>query len=65
VQDNKGKTITFVVREIKIFDSSEDTSGIFSLDDGKAHLNLITCEGTWNNIQKTYSNRLVVFTDRQ
>jgi LPXTG-site transpeptidase (sortase) family protein len=65
IQDSKGATITFVVRELKIFDSSEDTSGVFSLDDGKAHLNLITCEGVWDETQKTYSNRLVVFTDKE
>lgn len=63
VQDSKGATITFLVREIKIFDSNEDASGVFNLDDGKAHLNLITCEGIWDKTQKTYSNRLVVFTD--
>lgn len=65
VQDGKGATITFVVRELKTFDSSEDASGVFSLDDGKAHLNLITCEGIWDKTQKTYSNRLVVFTDKE
>ncbi len=65
VQDDKGVTITFVVRELKTFDSSEDTSGVFSLDDGKAHLNLITCEGIWDKTQKTYSSRLVVFTDKE
>lgn len=65
IQDSKGATITFVVRELKIFDASEDASGVFSLDDGKAHLNLITCQGAWDKTQKTYSNRLVVFTDRE
>ncbi len=65
VQDSKGATITFVVSKLKIFDSNEDASGVFSSDDGKAHLNLITCEGVWDKIQKTYSNRLVVFTDRE
>ncbi len=65
VQDSKGATITFVVRRLQTFDAGEDASGVFSLDDGKAHLNLITCEGVWDKTQKTYSNRLVVFTDKQ
>ena len=27
------------------------------------HLNLITCDGEWNEDQKTFSKRLVVFSD--
>jgi len=65
VKDSKGVTVTFVVRELKIFSAGEDSSGVFSLDDGKAHLNLITCEGIWDKTQKTYSSRLVVFTDKE
>src|SRR3989344_2613905 len=33
--------------------------------DGAAHLNLITCEGAWDKVSRTYSQRLVVFTDRE
>jgi len=33
--------------------------------DAKAHLNLITCEGVWDKVSKSYSKRLVVFTDRE
>lgn len=64
VIDDRGIGIVFVVREIRIFESAEDASGVFASSDGKAHLNLITCQGSWNNSQKSYSNRLVVFTDR-
>lgn len=65
VEDEKGRTIIFIVREIKVYNKDEDTSGVFSLSDGKAHLNLITCDGVWIKELKTYSNRLVVFADRE
>ena len=65
VQDSKGVIITFVVRELKTFGSRDDTSEVFNLNDGNAHLNLITCEGVWDKAKKTYSRRLVVFTDKQ
>lgn len=65
VQDADGTTVTFVVRELRSFDPSADTAAVFSSDDEKAHLNLITCEGVWNNVTKSYSQRLVVFTDKE
>jgi LPXTG-site transpeptidase (sortase) family protein len=65
VKDDKGVTITFIVRKILTYDQNGDTAGILSSNDGKSHLNLITCEGEWNNVQKTYSNRLVIFTDKE
>lgn len=65
VQDEKGTVATFVVRKSKIFDPQADASDIFVSSDGQAHLNLITCEGVWDSTQKTYSNRLVIFTDKE
>lgn len=65
VEDEKGVTTTFVVREIRNYDPMADATYIFSSNDGKAHLNLITCEGTWNKDQKSYSKRLVVFADKE
>lgn len=64
VQDEKGATTTFVVRESRNYDPKADASDVFRSNDGLAHLNLITCEGAWNAAQKSYSNRLVVFTDK-
>jgi len=64
IQDETGAIITFVVRESRTYGKNEDASDVFSSNDGKAHLNLITCEGVWDETQKTYSNRLVVFTDK-
>lgn len=65
IEDEKGATITFVVRELRTYGQNEDAAGVFFSDDGKAHLNLITCEGIWDNTQKTYSHRLIVFTDKE
>jgi sortase A len=64
VVDEKGLTTTFVVRELRTYGQNEDDSGVFLSSDAKAHLNLITCEGTWNEAQKSFSNRLVVFADK-
>ena len=63
IEDKNGSSITFIVREIKKYDPNADASDIFSSNDGKAHLNLITCAGFWNTILKSHSERLVVFAD--
>lgn len=65
VTDENGKIISFVVRKIRRFDPKADASDVFISQDGKSHLNLITCEGIWNKILKSYSKRLVVFTDKE
>ncbi len=64
VQDEKGATTTFIVRKLQTYGEHADAASVFSSDDGKAHLNLITCEGAWNEHNKSYANRLVVFTDK-
>ena len=63
VVDDRDDTLTFVVRSISSFDRNADATTVFTSDDGLAHLNLITCEGIWNQINDTYPQRLVVFTD--
>ena len=65
VTDKKGTVITFVVRESRSYNPKTDASGVFHSVDGKAHLNLITCEGAWNEALKSYSDRLVIFTDKE
>ncbi len=57
VEDEKGANIVFVVREIQIYGKNDDASGVFGSSDGKAHLNLITCTGVWNKIEKTRTKR--------
>jgi LPXTG-site transpeptidase (sortase) family protein len=65
VEDGKGATTTFVVREMRTYSASQDFSDVFRSTDGGAHLNLITCAGVWNKAQKSYADRLVVFTDKE
>ena len=65
VEDEKGSTTTFVVRELRTLGAKEDATSVFSSSDGKAHLNLITCEGIWDEITKSSSQRLIVFTDKE
>ncbi len=65
VQDKNGTIIIFVVRRVLLYSENEDASAIFGSNDGKAHLNLITCEGIWNKASKSYSDRRVVFADRE
>ncbi len=61
VEDDKGKTITFVVREKRTYDPGY-ADEVFSRNDS-AYLNLVTCDGVWDGVKKSYSKRLVVFAD--
>ncbi len=65
IEDDKGVMISFVVRENQWYDPKADAPDVFGSNDGKPHLNLITCEGVWNEVSRTYSQRLVVFTDKE
>ncbi len=65
ITDEKGGTINFVIRTMESYAENQSASAIFQTSDGYAHLNLITCDGTWNAAQKSYTNRLVVFTDKE
>lgn len=64
IVDDKDETIAFQVKAIKSFDRNADATPVFTSNDGLAHLNLITCEGTWNQVNGTYPQRLVIFTDK-
>lgn len=65
VEDEKGVTATFIVRELRTYKPTENVPDVFYSSDDKAHLNLITCTGFWNKILKSHSDRLVVFTDKE
>lgn len=65
VEDDRGTIITFVVREIRRYDPEADSSVAFGPNDGKSHLNLITCEGVWDEKTQQYPKRLIVFTDKE
>ena len=65
IEDNKGMIISFIVRGSKKYDPNADALDVFYSNDGKSHLNLITCSGIWNKIWKSHSDRLVVFADKE
>jgi LPXTG-site transpeptidase (sortase) family protein len=65
IVDERGTTVTFVVKEIGIYPQNGDATNVFSSNDGKAHLNLITCEGVWNIALQNRPSRLVIFTDEE
>lgn len=65
IQDESGSIITFVVRKLQTYSDTADATDVFVSSDGKAHLNLITCRGIWQKEIRSYTNRLVVFTDRE
>lgn len=61
VKDDQEVTRAFMVRERRIYDPGY-AEEIFSTNDS-AHLNLVTCDGMWDDTIKSYSQRLVVFAD--
>ena len=63
IVNDKNDTLAFQIRSIASFDRNADATTVFTSHDGLAHLNLITCEGIWNQVNGTYPERLVVFTD--
>lgn len=64
VIDEKGATTTFIVRESREYNPDANSTDVFKSNDGKAHLNLITCEGDWQQAKSSYSSRRIVFTDK-
>lgn len=62
VENDKGVSITFVVQDVRSFDPGADASEVFNKKDG-THLNLITCDGVWNEAKKSYTKRMVIFAD--
>lgn len=65
IEDDKGKIVSFVVRESRSYDPKANALDVFNSSDGKPHLNLITCEGVWDKVSRSYSKRLVIFTDKE
>lgn len=64
-EDESGKIISFVVRENRRYNPDIDAVSVFSSNDGKSHLNLITCEGNWDKLKNSYPKRLVIFADKE
>lgn len=65
IKDGESEPIAFIVRDIRTYGEKDDTSDIFLSTDEKAHLNLITCFGSWDKKGESYSDRLVVFADKE
>lgn len=65
VQDEFGVVVSFVVRRTQNFGANSDATTVFTSNDGRAHLNLITCAGVWDYNSNQYSSRLVVFADKE
>lgn len=61
IEDGAGKIITFVVRESRNYDPGQ-ADEVFRQNDS-SHLNLVTCNGAWDSVEKSYKKRLVVFAD--
>jgi len=61
VRDNNGQTRSFSVIDIKTYSGDAVVPEIFNKSDA-VYLNIITCSGDWLANQKTYTQRLVVFT---
>lgn len=59
------KQITFIVRELRTYKKNDNTSDLFWEKDWESHLNIVTCDWIWNNKIKNYSDRLVVFNDKE
>jgi LPXTG-site transpeptidase (sortase) family protein len=56
-----GINLTYLVRESRLYDPGF-AKDVFGENSGN-HLNLVTCDGVWDATKKSYSKRLVVFTD--
>ena len=65
VENGSGKVSVFIVRELKTYSKDEIVPSVFVSTDNKAHLNLITCAGIWDEVNAGHSSRLVVFTDKE
>ncbi|MFZ4632543.1 MAG: class F sortase [Patescibacteria group bacterium] len=65
VENELGVRTTFIVSGSKSYSLKDDTSVIFDSGSDKAYLNLITCEGIWNPISKSYPKRLVIFAEKE
>ncbi|MEO8364060.1 MAG: class F sortase [Ilumatobacteraceae bacterium] len=62
IDDVQGNTLTFVVRENRIFKYDADARQVFSSSSG-TRLNLITCAGWWDSSKQSSTSRRVVFTE--
>ena|SRR3989338_3774797 len=66
VIDEMGQKIVFRVTETAIYDdATAPLDKIFDRTGRVARLNLITCDGVWNQNVRNYDKRLVVYSERE
>jgi LPXTG-site transpeptidase (sortase) family protein len=65
IKDEKDETKVFIVQKLLSYNQDDDAPEVFYSEDNKSHLNLITCDGIWDSVSKSYPKRLVVFADRE
>lgn len=63
VDGSDGKTVHFRVVEKKTYTEDTDRLAEITGETNRTLLNLITCEGIWNQLVRRYDKRLVVFTE--
>lgn len=62
VSDSSGKELIFAVTQLQVYPyNGAPLDQIFGRSD-KPHLNLITCNGTWDYKSQNYNERLIVYT---
>lgn len=63
VESSDGKKIRYKVKRTKSYAATAFAEEVFVSSDDGIHLNLVTCQGWWNPFTRSYSKRLVVFTE--
>lgn len=63
ITNSDGSKVSFVIQRKHAYNPHEDATEVFVPKDDKAHLNLITCTGSWDIKTQSYAQRLVVFAD--
>lgn len=62
IQDDNGKSLIFIVSDTRVYNEGAYAADVFDQTDG-IRLNLITCDGVWDGVKKSYTQRLVVFSN--
>jgi LPXTG-site transpeptidase (sortase) family protein len=62
--DSASTTVHFVVTDVEAYPVSQVPLQQIFNKTGGVYLNLITCDGTWEENQKMYNERLVVYAER-
>lgn len=60
--DDKTGSKSFIVRQKRSYHPQDKVPEVFTRRGGQ-YLNLITCQGKWNETDKSYDKRLVVFAE--